>query len=284
MAQVEESGLDVQGSFYGDFSVGQWVIPTSKDSAHFSGENALRLNFRNRNRKFAKVDGAFELKMPYGYMPSVRAGAGDFVLLSADNLALFLDIRRLYLEMYFKKVEVSVGRKLIDFGKGRIFSPIDKFSVVDVTDYTYRRDASDVGMARVNFNHFWGLDVVAELPYDVREHTTAIKGFGTVGSFDLNVVGMYRHVNEQGIVGAAFKGDVEVGLYGEALYTFRTKDIYGYGDAMLGVDYSIANKWLFVSEYQYQGYPDDHSVFLMASYAINELMAASGNIIHNITR
>lgn len=287
-AQADERGLDLQGSLYGDFSAVHWVNPTTKDSANFLGENVFKFNFSNRNKDFAKVDGAFELKMPYGYQPLALAAPGDFLLLSADNAALLLDVRRLYLEMYFNKVELSVGRKLINFGEGRIFSPLNKFSVIDASDYTFRRNSADVAMAQVNFNYFWRLDIIAELPYDTREHTTALKGSGTIQNFDLGVVGMFRHNAEQGIVGATFKGDAFLGLYGEALYTFPTKTLQGFGDAMLGIDYSVANKWLFVGEYQYQGHPtdstwDNHSMLLMASYTINELMSASASAIHNFT-
>jgi hypothetical protein len=288
----EKGGLESKGSFYSDLSLLHYVNSDESDSLGFSGMSTLSLDVKNRNRRHAKVNCAFEIKMPYGDglenfpLPgedgSEDIPLSDFVIASYDRSVLLLDLRRLYAALYFNKFELSVGRQYIGFGQGMIFSPIDLFSTVDVSDFRYRKNGADVINGEFAFTNLSGVSLTAELPYGDREHTTALKLFGTLGSFDLAVVGMYRHLNEKGLTGFSFKGDAFVGFYGEGLVHLPNKTDTLSFDGMVGIDYSIVSKWFFVGEYQYTGYNNDHWMFLAANYSINELLAAGASVIHSI--
>ncbi len=292
----EKGEFDTKGSFYSDLSLLHYNNSDTKDSLGFSGMSTLSLNMRNRNRKFAKVDGAFELKLPYGAFNSSVAlpddstsdeedqpMVSDYILASLDGSVILLDIRRLYTAFYFDRFELSIGRQNVDFGQGMIFSPIDQFSSVDISDFRYRKNGSDVVHLEVPFNNLWGVTGTVELPYGEREHSSALKLFGTAGSFDLATVVMYRHVEEAILPGISFKGDAFVGLYGEGVVKIPTNDESSFFDGMIGMDYSIASKWLFVAEYQYLGENSRHSLFGAANYSINELLATGASVIHSIT-
>jgi hypothetical protein len=292
----EKGGFDTKGSFYSDLSLLHYRNSDTKDSLGFSGMSTLSLNMRNRNRKFAKVDGAFELKLPYGAfdnsvsLPDDNTSeeieqplGSDYILASLDGSVILLDIRRLYSAFYFNQFELSIGRQNIDFGQGMIFSPIDQFSSVDVSDFRFRKNGEDVVHLEVPFNNLWGVTGTMELPYGEREHSSALKLFGTVGSFDLSTVVMYRHLEEAILPGISFKGDAFVGLYGEGVVKIPTNDSSAHFDGMVGMDYSVASKWFFVAEYQFLGNDSRHSLFGAANYTINELLAAGASVIHSVT-
>jgi len=241
---------------------------------------------------------ALEIKMPYGTfaenalsMSSLpddstsveRPVLSDYVLASLDGSVILLDLRRLYGELYFDKFELSIGRQNIGFGVGSIYSPIDNFSQVEFTDFRFRRSGSDVVHLFVPIGDLWGVTGTAELPYGEREHSSAMKLFGTVGSFDLALTTTYRHNSGTILPGFTFKGDAFVGFYGEGVLNITDDSTDLFFNGMVGVDYSIASKWMFFSEYQFMGRESKHSIMGGANYSINELLATGVYVIHAIT-
>ncbi len=134
VAKPQRGGFYMKGSFYSDLSLLHYHNNES-DSLGFNGMSTLSINARNNNRSFAKVDMAMEIKMPYGAFvqpttpndSTVVPVMSDYVIASLDGSVVLVDLRRLYTELYFENLELSVGRQNIDFGVGTIFSPIDKF-------------------------------------------------------------------------------------------------------------------------------------------------------------
>jgi hypothetical protein len=289
-----DGGFDTKGSFFSDLSLLYYRNRTDPDSLAFGGMSTLRLDIRNRNRSFAKFDGAIDLKMLYGTGANTAAGASDssaklpgmpdFMLMSLDNKVLLLDIRRLYGVLYFKTFELSAGRQNISFGKGTVFSPIDQFSSVDFSDFAFRKRGSDVVNITFRLADLWGLSGIAELLYGSREHASAVKLFGTVGSFDLALAGIYRHLSKTLIPGFSFKGDAVLGIYGEGLVLIPAKAGTLAFDGMLGLDYSVGKRWFFVLEYQYLGESSKHSVYSAVNLSINELLSFGVSAIHSFSR
>ncbi len=290
---ARDGGLETKGSFYSDLSLLHYANSDTNDSLSFSGMSTLNLNIRNRNRSQAKVDGSLEIKMPYGSFESTSMPGeneeveipimSDYVLASLDGSYLLLDLRRLYAALYFDRVELSFGRQNIDFGEGMIYSPIDLFSTVDVSDFRYRKSGADVVNMEVSLTDLAGFSGTVELPYGSREHSSALKLFTTLGSFDIAGVGIYKHKAENGIGGVTFKGDAYIGVYGEALCHIPNKNEETSFDGMIGLDYSVASKWFFVGEYQYTGLNDHHSMFLATNYTFNELLSGGASVIHSIS-
>ncbi len=289
----QRGGFDMRGSFYSDLSALHFYDSDGKDSLGFSGMSTLAINAKNRNRSSAKVDMALEIKMPYGTfgersLPDDSTSAAgpvlsDYLLASLDGSMILIDLRRLYGELYFDNFELSIGRQNIGFGVGSIFSPVDKFSQVEFSDFRFRRSGSDVVHLFVPIGNMWGVTATAELPYGDREHSSAMKLFGTVGSFDIAATTTYRHKSEAVLPGFTFKGDAFVGLYGEGVLVVNDDSSDTFFDGMFGVDYSIASKWLFLSEYQYLGRDSKHSIMGGATYSINELLSTSAYVIQAIT-
>ncbi len=287
----EQGGFETKGSFYSDLSLLHYHNSDAADSLGFSGITTLSLNMRNRNRKHAKVDAAFEIKMPYGNgwdsvpLPgdsgTESIPLSDFILASYDKSVLLLDLRRFYAELYFNRLELSLGRQYIGFGEGQIFSPVDQFSSVDMSDFRYRKNGADVLHVEIAFGDLSGVTAAVEFPYGEREHSSALKFYGTLKSFDLALVGIYRHQEETVLPGFSFKGDVFVGLYGEGVFEIPV-DGAAFFNGMIGLDYSLANKWFFVSEYQFLGEDEEHSVFASVDYSINELLTTGGSVIHTV--
>lgn len=291
IAEPTKGGLSLKGSIFSDLSLMHYYNSNERDSLGFGGLTTISLNAKNRNRKHAKVDASIEIKMPYGKGIGSSSTAddssstdspifSDYILFSMDNSILMIDIRRLYLSLYLPFADISIGRQIINFGKGTLFSPISVFSTVDIYDFTYRKNGSDIIKTAFPINNLWGIDLITELPYYNKEHTTAIKAYGNIKSFDLSLIGMYRHESEDILAGLEFKGDLILGVYSELLFNYKKNKSPGF-DAMIGIDYSIRSKWIFIAEYLYTSNNHYHQIYGSVSFLINELLKSGVSIIQN---
>ncbi len=121
-AMAEEpakQGLAFSGSLYTDVGVYHYL----RDSACFSGTTVLAARFINVNRTRAKAEGDIEVILPYGAAADDDTAASGYYELSGRGAPLLLlDIRKLYLEVYLPYADIALGRQIINFGKGLIFS------------------------------------------------------------------------------------------------------------------------------------------------------------------
>ncbi len=300
---------------YGDIGLFHYRQPSASDSVSLGGVGLLTVDFENSNQHHAKVEGSFDVILPWGLTADrlfgsltppgsgpeepqtdslstlvrrelSKAGARVLNLVTMGKAPMLFDMRELYLAAYLPWADVAMGRQIINFGKGFLFSPLDAFSRVEITDIAFRRQGSDVLNIRIPLGMVSGIDIIAEAPFPAREHTSAIKVFGTLRDWDLSGVAMYKHRGEEALLGFGFKGDLVVGLYGEMVGHFQKSIDSRYFETMLGTDYSIDNRWIFTVEYAWYEKPSPfsiwshHNVFFQGQYVINDLMTLGGNVIH----
>ncbi|MDP8226397.1 MAG: hypothetical protein P9L89_01975 [Candidatus Celaenobacter polaris] len=290
-----QSGLKVWGSNFIDLSAYHYLNNES-DSIKFGAMNTFRFNFHNRNKRYGKIEGNFDLIIPFGYTADQfhslidQTKASDslsmpyYPLFIYGNTPVLLDIRKLYVSLYLPFADITIGRQIINYGKGIVFSPIDVFSTVDVTNINFERHGSDVAVIKIPFSFLSGLDVVTELPRKNHEYSTALRGYFNTMGFDIALNTIYKHRSEEMIAGLSFKGDAFFGVYGEFVEHFANDYSDRYFEGMLGLDYSIANTYFFTSEYYYknsniQNEWGKHNLFLSFKYVINDLMNVSAHVI-----
>lgn len=289
------NSLSFYGSMYSDMGTYHMYNSDKNDKFEFRGITSLGLNFQNVNRSYGKVEGSVDLYIPQGaFLESAFSNSGmDTLFVLGRTAPLLIDVRKLYLSVYLPFADVTLGRQIINFGKGYFFSPLDVFSSVEMTDLNLRRKGSDIGMVRFPIGSLSGIDLVVQMPFLDQPYSSAMKLFTTLGGWDLSFVGIYRNVKEEHglsdetVVGAAFKGDLELGTHGEAVVSFDNDELKPHFEGMLGFDYSIGKKMVLMAEYLYKqqnitGTPwGEHNAFGSVQFTINDLMNVSGNIIHN---
>lgn len=301
-----ESGLKFRGSMYTDLGMLHTVHSSSKDEAEFAGMSILSLNMKNTNRKFGKVEGLFDIVVPYGstverYIPESSDSSDEeesllnlYKLFSFGKAPVLLDLRKLYLSIYLPFVDITTGRQIINFGKGFVFSPIDIFSTVELQDINFRRSGADIVTISLTFSDLSGFDFITELPFLQDDYSVAAKLFTTLFDFDFSLVGIFKNTGSENnnenetVAGLTFKGDAGIGVYGEAVTHYLSESKGVYFEGMLGTDYSIKDKWYFVVEYLYKQYNWDysfwgeHNFFGSIRFTINDITNISGSIIYDI--
>lgn len=287
-----QSGLKLWGSNFIDLS-GYHYLNNEKDSLKIGAMNTFRLNFQNRNKRYAKIVGNVDLIIPFGYTSDqfqTLVDASDslsspyYPLFVYGNTPVMLDIRKLYFSVYLPFADISLGRQIINYGKGVVFSPIDVFSTVDVTNINFERHGSDVAAIKIPFSYLSGLDLITELPRKNHEYSSAVRGYFNTMGFDFALNTIYKHRAQELIAGLSFKGDVFFGVYGELVEHFANDYKDKYSDGMLGIDYSIDNTYIFTTEYYYknrniQNEWGKHNLFFSFKYVINDLMNISTHMI-----
>jgi hypothetical protein len=281
-----ESGLVVHGSLQTDASA--WYQKNDKiDSAvSFAGINMLTLEVKTSQLKQAKVEGMLDIYQLYGKNAEYfYAALPQSIASSTGDTPIMIDLRTLYGAFYLPWADVTVGRQIVNYGKGMLFSPLDAFSTVNLLELSFRRSGSDIAMAAIPVGDLSGVDIVTEFPIEDRDYASAVRGFTTFGGWDLSAVGIYRHRTREVTGGIAFKGDLEVGVTGEFVthYDHNNSDIRF--EAMTGIDYSIHNTIFFSTEYWYRSdkepsvFYGEHNLFGSVQYIINDLMSVSAVII-----
>jgi hypothetical protein len=298
----QDKGLDVWGVLQNDLMVTEDYHKAFKEQFDFAGSNMLTLNAKNKQNKYGKVEASADLILLYGTYADLYAAYPSQAFITAPGAVapVILDVRKLYGELYLPFADVSVGRQIINFGQGMVFSPIDVFTSVNLFELAFRRRGSDVARVKVPLGDLSGLDIVGKLNSRKQGATGAIKGYTNIKGFDLSATGIYRGDLKEGITGICFKGDAFLGVYGELVEHWRDGGSRNFV-AMLGADYSIASTWYFAAEYLYNEMPlapdsaslalfsqtgslnfSRHYGFALARYTINEIMNVSVNAIGDI--
>lgn len=305
-ALAQAGGLDIGGSLLGDASALQTAFE-SPAGTNAGGFSQLTLNIVNRNRQFAKVEGTGIVTVWTGVYAPLAASqalpAGFFLASTPDgSTAATVEIRKLYLDLFTSFADISLGRQIINFGVGTLFSPINAFTVPLLSDLNYVRTGSDVARVDAQFNDVSGLEGVSTLSSSFSGVTSALKLYTNIFDFDVAAVGMYRGARGDVLAAAYFKGDVELGVYGEVVGHDVSSAGQTYLEGMLGADYSIEKTWFFTLEYYYNGNPatpgslgpidlanapalflNQHYLYFLGRWQITELVGLAGSVIWDIS-
>lgn len=294
-----DSGLRFRGSMYADLGAIHTVHESESDEFDVNGVSRFSLDIKSVGRRKGKVEGLVDLVMPYGVAatrltdaagePGDSVSGGRWELFAAGSAPVLVDLRKLYLSIYLPFADITMGRQIVNFGRGMVFSPIDIFSTVEVLDITFRRRGSDIVNGRIPLGPLSGVDLTAGLPGVDNAYAAAARAFTLLGGWDVAAVGMYRDAGVRGGVedklsgGVSAKGDIEIGVYGEIVGHRRLDSRRNALEAMAGADYSLRREreWFFTLEYLYRDPVDqadlwgNHNAFGSVRYVINDLMNVS---------
>lgn len=270
----------------------------------FSGNSLLTFQMKTTGLENARVEASLDVGTLYGRAAALYLQSQPEGGLVAGGVPLYLDLRKLSGTLYFPHLDVSLGRQIVNFGTGTVFSPIDVFSSVELLELSFRRRGSDVLRMRVPLGDLGGIEALVGYPSGLTgegapPQSTALKVFGNLGGWDVSGVGLLRVVPGSAEVpstrtvrgGVAFKGDLIVGLAGEVVVQAPFGGAEGAEtptiEAMVGMDYSVElsaidSRLVLMAEYLYRdealgqsGLYDQHTFFGSLSLPIDDLRSVS---------
>jgi hypothetical protein len=278
----QEEWLRLRSSFKGTLLLSQApdapLLYPERDSAtsfwrvRFEPEARLGTRFtlgaayEQRVRVFSAASGGAGLGiLPPDTPAPYRIRQLDWNISSSSGSSWRHEIDRAYLAAHLEKVELTLGRQAIGWGRGVLFGAVDLFSPFTPleADREWRRGV-DAIRADFELTTRSSLDVVGAFAESLSESAFAARFRGYRGDLDLELVGGYRARDAFfGITSSAAVGGAEI--HGE-IAVFRAPEALPAGGlgseervalkAVLGGSYRIpvANGILFFAEYHYSGF------------------------------
>jgi hypothetical protein len=212
-------------------------------------------------------------------LPASPTGSGDATALAAR-------LRALYLKLELGPASLTAGRQVVNYGRGALWSPTDIFTELDLTGLSPVRLGSDALRLGLPFGDTAGLDLVAAPKLAFSDGNYALRVRDLVGGVDGALIAARDGERSGTVVGADFKADLELGLYGEASYELFDSGAKGILRAAGGTDYSIGD-FILAAEYYYNGggsaadplFPGSHNVYGSLTWKASELLVVSGTLV-----
>lgn len=309
-----KKGLELNGKAY--FDAGIYQYKNSK--VRFAGDMVGDFTVKNADRKFFRFLTTFDVALNYGekniynYIKDALPPFAQNTIFANEDASLNLNLKTMYISLFTEYVDINLGRQIITFGTGTFFSPINTFSQLNTSQL------SSVSSSGVSFERYGvdsvdllipigatgGIELTSTFSSKMDNIVSALKLYGNLFNVDLAIYGMYRTGLNQAVAGISFKGDLVVGIYGEAvgnIYTEKEKLKDSFMQLMLGIDYSFfSSKLLLMTEYQYTSrkhkigetidireatitpFLGEHYLFFQVSYLPIDIMYLSFGALWNV--
>ncbi|MCX7882020.1 MAG: hypothetical protein N2314_02230 [Brevinematales bacterium] len=243
-----EDGLLVGGWFRS--GVGTVIIRETNDqwSQWMSGgQTVWRVSVANRDTEYARFDVSGDLVILSGVI--TNGAQGSMLWSIGEETLLMVDVRKCSVMVKPFWGDVILGRQLVRWGEGFIFSPMDFFSQMDVRDVNLSRlgvDALRIKLPLGQVGFAEGIGVIRSF------WTNSLVGVRTGGggeSWYVTGALFYRGKEEAWMGGLSLKWDFGPTWYGEGVYHSTTNTNKSFWHGMVGMDYSFWGKWVFRVEY-----------------------------------
>jgi hypothetical protein len=198
-------------------------------------------------------------------------------------------LRTLYLKLDLGWSSLSVGRQVLNYGRGALWSPTDIFTELDLSGLSPLRLGTDSLSLDIPFGDTGSVDVAGAPVANPSEGRYLLRLRGLIGDLDGAISAGRDGKGKSWMVGADFKTDLVVGLYGDAVYEIPDTGSEGKPRAAAGVDWSLAD-FVFAVEYYYNGggsdldllFPGTHNVYGNVTWRTTELSTLSATTLWDI--
>lgn len=165
----------------------------------------------------------------------------------------YLTIERFYLDCYFEKFDLRLGRQAVNWGSAQIWNPTDLFREFFLTDYWAERKGINAAKAFVPLpGNLWLAAVAATGDTDISDNRYGLK-LGTTW-IDADIAGVFMDdtVENRLVGGLDIKGQLKIGYWLEAAWFFpMDRDLDDHLEFVVGVDYSFPLKYGLLISAQY---------------------------------
>jgi len=253
----EERGLDISGYFQSGVGIAHTIRDNALSNTFYAGKSTLRLNFANKDIEFAKFEGSIDFNILYGMYANLYYSQSNSIKIGEETV-LAMDVRKLYLMLKPDFCDLYIGRQLIKFGEGFVFSPLNPFSIIDFTDINFTRPGVDGVRIKFPFSEMGYFEAITLPRSDFTNSDIATRlGFNAF-EWDFSFAGYYRGKYGYTSAGFSFKGDAILGVYGEFVYHYKDDETKRFYNLMIGGDYSFLDKFIVRMEYYYHCFDTDN--------------------------
>ena len=217
---------------------------TWNDSANFTGYNRGWLEFKSEASNYG-VQLVFDLIIPYDTTSLNYA---------IDNI----NISRLVLWLGREQARIIVGKQSLYWGVGRIFRPLDIFNRVNYFEPGYERPGSNALLGYFSLGSLSNIRGIIIPGGDFKETLTGLRVGTNVIKNDIGITVMHQPSQRRTIIGGEITGELLLGYWGEASFTWE--DTIDYSRISVGLDYTFPLMIYTMFEYFFDGSGEDDPV------------------------
>ncbi|URA09885.1 hypothetical protein [Thermospira aquatica] len=213
----------------------------------YAGQTTWRLSAANLDTEYARFEFSGDLSLLQGVMTnlassSIRWQVGEEAILTAELRKFLVMVKPWW-------GDVILGRQLVRWGEGVVFSPLDFFTSLDMMDVGLSRLGVDAVRVKIPLGQT-GFGEAIGLVHSSWTNSTAGSRVGVaMGSWYTTLAAFYRGREKEWIGGVSLKGDLGPAWYTEVVYHHATNDKNSFWHGMIGMDYSWEKKWILRLEY-----------------------------------
>ncbi len=182
-------------------------------------------------------------------------GSGLLVAGTAEN-ALSFRLRTLWAKLDLDWATVQIGRQVVNYGRGALWSPEDIFASIDLSGATPDRLGSDAIRVGLPLGVTSGLDIVASPATDPGKGRYATRISGQIAGVDSGALGAWDGGAGRMYAAADCKFDLGPSFYAEGLWSIdpaSAEALAGSWARMVGgLDWSVGD-FIFAAEYYWNG-------------------------------
>lgn len=264
--------IDISGYFENRFFLVEHRNESWKDLKEkfdLGDYNRLRLILKASPSKKVTVNAAVDLFSFHGIMTSPLGTYGDPASPGTEKNKVKIDLDRAYVDLYFKKFDVSIGKQRVAVGVSYLWAPLDVFNRVNILEPKEEKPGANALKLYVPLGSVSSLTCIFSPDDDFTTSRSGFRAQTQVFGVDAALTLIRSGDIETSIYGLDLRGENLIGWWIEAGYFVsplkKDKKI------VLGFDYTFPLKrglyWL--SEYFYDSSGETDS----ADYDIEGLLA-----------
>ncbi len=213
----------------------------------YAGQTTWRLSAVNLDTEYARFEFSGDVSLLHGVMTNLAQSSMAWQV--GEEAVLTVDLRKFLVMVKPWWGDVILGRQLVRWGEGVVFSPMDFFTSLDMMDVSLSRLGVDALRVKIPLGQTGFGEAIGLVHSSWTNSTTGARAGIGIGSWYTTAAGFYRGRERGWIGGVSLKGDLGPTWYTEVVYHHATNEKHSFWHGMVGMDYSWQKKWLIRLEY-----------------------------------
>ena len=244
---------DIFGYYENRFFLLQTCDNLFGDGEHYKlGDyNRLRLKLKATPSEKVAVNVAVDFFTFHGITSSPMGTYGDGGGAAAVNDNVTIDLDRAYVDLYFKRFDLSIGKQRVALGVSYVWAPLDIFNRVNILEPKEEKPGANAIKLYVPLGASSSITAVFSPDEDFQTSRSALRGKFHIAGVDLGLTYIRWGQRDLSVYGLDLRGENVVGWWVEAGYfVFPGREET---KIAAGFDYTfpIGNGVYWLSEYYY---------------------------------
>jgi hypothetical protein len=214
---------------------------TWNDSTNILGYNRGWLEFKSEGMNYG-TQLVLDLIVPYDTFT---------ISYTLENV----NISRLALWLGPEEIRVVVGKQSLYWGVGRVFRPLDNVHETNYFEPGYERAGTNALMGYLSLGSLTNARAIIIPHGEIARTMTGIRAGTNIINNDVGFTAMHRSEERQTVIGGEIIGELLVGYWGEASYTWE--EAIDYSKFTIGLDYTFPKMIYVMAEYFFDGSGED---------------------------